>query len=265
MPQDDTGATAIWTFTNAGRGPVCRTGSQRLASARNFRDGVRVTPTRVSARKAGADAVTRVSFKIARRHSIRTQRRMFMAHIVAGLFEDQVAADQALKSLRERGVAANDMNTFIVNPPGMHHGLPLGGDEAADKEARGGEEGAVRGAAIGGAAGVAAGLLAAPLGGPVGIAAGIGAGAFVGALAGAASSMGDETKHEPTARPGGVMVAVNVEHVPAAEVVEQMRASAAKLIEVEEGDWRDGTWRDFDPVRPPRHVVAVAGNPNYPT
>ncbi len=188
-----------------------------------------------------------------------------MAHIVAGLFEDQVAADQAITSLRDRGVDSDDLSTFVVNPPGMHHGLPLGGDEAADKEARGGDEGAIRGAAIGGVVGIAAGLAAAPLVGPVGIAAGIGAGAFVGALAGATSSMGDETKKEPTARPGGVMVAVNVEDVPAAEVVEQMRTAGAKLIEVEEGDWRDGTWRDFDPVRPPRNVVAVAGNPNYPT
>lgn len=188
-----------------------------------------------------------------------------MAQIVAGLFEDQVAADQALKSLRELGVNANEMSTFIVNPPGMHHGLPLGGDEAADKEARGGAGGAVRGAAIGGAAGVAAGLVATPLVGPVGMAAGIGAGAFVGALAGAASSMGDETKHEPTARPGGVMVAVNVERVPADDVVEHLRAAGSKLIEREEGDWRDGAWRDFDPVRPPRNVVAVAGPPNYPT
>lgn len=113
-----------------------------------------------------------------------------MAHIVAGLFEDQVAAERALEKLRDRGV---------------------------------------------------------------------------GALAGAASSMGDETKKEPTARPGGVMVAVNVENVPSAEVVEQMHALGAKLIEVEEGDWRDGAWRDFDPVRPPRHVVSVTGPPNYPT
>jgi hypothetical protein len=188
-----------------------------------------------------------------------------MAHIVAGLFEDQVAADKALKGLRERGVDADDMTTFIVNPPGMHHGLPLGGDEAADTEARHGDEGAVRGAAIGGVAGVAAGLVAAPLVGPVGIAAGIGAGAFVGALAGAASSMGDESTRRPTARPGGVMVAVNVEQVPQAEVVEQLRVAGAKLIEVEEGDWGDGTWRDFDPVRPPRNVVAVSGPANYPT
>jgi len=188
-----------------------------------------------------------------------------MAQIIAGLFEDQVAAERALAGLRSRGLNADELNTFIVNPPGMHQGLPLGGDETADQEARGGDEGALRGAAIGGAAGVAVGLVATPLVGPVGMAAGIGAGAFVGALAGAASSMGDEAKHEPTARPGGVMVAVNVDRVPADDVVEQLRAAGAKLIEREEGEWRDGAWRDFDPVRPPRNVVAVAGPPNYPT
>lgn len=188
-----------------------------------------------------------------------------MTQIVAGLFEDQVAAERALSSLRDRGVASSDLDTFIVNPPGMHHALPLGGDEAADKEARGGEEGALRGASIGGVVGIAAGLVAAPLVGPVGLAAGIGAGAFVGALAGATSAMGDESKHAPTARPSGVMVAVNVENIAANEVIARMRETGAKLIEVEDGDWRDGAWRDFDPVRPPRNVVAVAGPANYPT
>ena len=188
-----------------------------------------------------------------------------MTQIVAGLFEDQVAAEGALATLRGRGIASTELNTFVVNPPGMHHGLPLGGDEASDKEARGGEGGAIRGAAIGGAVGVVAGLVAAPLVGPVGIAAGVGAGAFVGSLAGAANSMGDESKHTPTARPGGVMVAVNVEHVPADDVIATLRQNGAKLIEMEDGEWRDGAWRDFDPVRPPRNVVAVAGNPNYPT
>ena len=188
-----------------------------------------------------------------------------MAHIVAGLFEDQVAAERAMVALRDRGVADDDISTFVVNPPGMHHGLPLGGDEASDTEARGGESGAIRGAGIGGVVGVAAGLVAAPLVGPAGIAAGIGAGAFVGALAGAASSMGDESKQAPTARPGGVMVAVNTQRTPADEVVAQLHGNGAKLVEQAEGDWRDGTWRDFDPVRPPRNVVVATGNPNYPT
>lgn len=188
-----------------------------------------------------------------------------MPKIVAALFEDQAAAERALASLRAHGVGEGDLSSFVVNPPGMHHGLPLGGDEAADKEARGGEGGALRGAAVGGAVGIAVGLVAAPLVGPAGIAAGIGAGAFVGSLVGAANSMGDETKHTPTARPGGVMVAVNVERVADDAVIQEMRDAGAKLIEIDEGEWRNGTWVDFDPVRPPRNVVSVSGPPNYPT
>jgi hypothetical protein len=188
-----------------------------------------------------------------------------MASIVAGLFEDQLAAQRAIDGLRGHGVADADITSFVVNPPGMHHGLPLGGDEPADSEARGGESGAIKGAGIGGVVGIAAGLVAAPLVGPVGIAAGIGAGAFVGALAGAATSMGDDSKHAPTARPGGVMVAVNAAGASPDEAVAQLRAHGAKLIEAADGEWRDGTWIDFDPVRPPMRVIAAVGNPNYPT
>ena len=188
-----------------------------------------------------------------------------MAHIVAGLFEDQVAAERAIDALRGRGVVDDDITSFVVNPPGMHHGLPLGGDEPADNEARGGERGAITGAGIGGAVGVAAGLVAAPLVGPVGIAAGIGAGAFVGALAGAASSMGDDAKNQPTARPGGVMVAVNTARSLPDDVATILQTSGAKLVEQAEGQWQNGHWLDFDPVSTPRNVVVAAGNPNYPT
>jgi hypothetical protein len=188
-----------------------------------------------------------------------------MALIVAGLFEDQVAAERAIDALRGRGVTEEDITSFVVNPPGMHHGLPLGGDESADSEARGGERGAIKGAGIGGAVGIAAGLVAAPLVGPVGIAAGIGAGAFVGALAGAATSMGDEAKNVPTARPGGVMVAVNTQRSLPDDVAMLLQSGGAKLVEQAEGQWQNGRWLDFDPVSTPRNVVVAAGNPNYPT
>lgn len=188
-----------------------------------------------------------------------------MARIVAGLFEDQQVADEALGRLREADVPPAATTSFVVNPPGMHAGTPIGGDVDADEQARGGEEGAVRGAALGGAAGIAAGLIAAPLVGPVGIAAGIGAGAFVGSLAGAANAMGDESTSEVTARPGGIMVAVNADVVSEALAVETLKAAGAKLVEVEEGDWADGQWRDFDALNPPRNVVATRGNTNYPT
>lgn len=188
-----------------------------------------------------------------------------MARIVAGLFEEQPTADQTIAALRSRGIAAEAITSFVLNPPGMHHGLPLGGDVDADPQARGGEEGAMRGAAIGGAAGIAAGLVALPLVGPVGLAAGIGAGAFVGSLAGAASAMGDETTTATTARPGGIVVAVNADYAPEDRAIDTMRACGARMVEVEEGEWANGEWRDFDALNPPANVVATRGNPNYPT
>ena len=189
-----------------------------------------------------------------------------MARIVAALFEDQVAAERAIQRVREQGAAESDVTTFVVNPPGMHHGLPLGGDEVADAEARGGGAGALKGVAIGGAAGVAAGLALAPLVGPAGLAAGIGAGALVGSIAGAGSAMGDDdARQQPTARPGGVMVAVNAERFDESLAIDAFRANHAKLIEIDEGQWRDGVWVDFDPVGAPRQVIATTGNPNYPT
>lgn len=189
-----------------------------------------------------------------------------MTRIVAGLFEDQETADAALARLHQGDVPPSATTSFVLNPPGMHAGTPVGGDVDADPQARGGEEGAVRGAALGGAAGIAAGLLAAPLVGPVGIAAGIGAGAFVGSLAGAASAMGDEGgQSAPTARPGGIVVAVNAADVPEQVAIDLLEASGARMVEVEDGDWAGGTWRDFDALNPPRHVVSTRGPTNYPT
>jgi hypothetical protein len=188
-----------------------------------------------------------------------------MARIVAGLFEDQQTADAAIARLRDRDVEGAAITSFVVNPPGMHHGIPTGGDVDADPQARGGEEGAVKGAAIGGIAGIAAGLIAAPLVGPAGLAAGIGAGAFAGSLAGAASAMGDEGATEPTARPGGIVVAVNADGVPEDVAIDALNASGARMVEVEEGDWAGGEWRDFDALNPPSNVVSTRGNPNYPT
>jgi len=101
-----------------------------------------------------------------------------MTQIIAGVFDDNAAADRAIEKLHDLGFADNDIDRFDVNPPGRHHGLPLGGDEGADKGAKGGEMGALAGAAVGGAVGAVAGLVASPLIGPVAIAGGLAAGAY---------------------------------------------------------------------------------------
>lgn len=179
-----------------------------------------------------------------------------MARIVAGTFDDQPHADDALARLRDGGIAEDALTSFVVNPAGMHNALPAGGDEDADPQARGGEDGAVAGAAIGGAAGIAAGLLAAPLVGPVGVAAGMGAGAYVGALAGAARAMGDDEGAPPATRPAGIVVAVRSDDQLG--VAATLKDCGAKLVEIADGQWADGQWRDFDATRPPERVVATS-------
>lgn len=184
--------------------------------------------------------------------------------IVAGLFDDQAAADRAASELRARGVPDSDIDTFALNRPGMHHGLPLGGDEDADRSAQPGDTGALKGAALGGAIGIAAGLVATPLVGPAGLVAGMGAGAFVGSLAGATQAMGDQ-RHERTIRSAGIMVTTPLRTLDQQGVVEVFRNNGAKLVEAADGQWQGGHWVDFDPVEPPQRVLHVVGNPQYPT
>lgn len=190
-----------------------------------------------------------------------------MARIVAGMFEHRAAADAAVERIRALGIGGQDITSFVVNPPGMHHGLPLGGDEAADPGAEGGGKGAAIGAAVGTVAGTAIGAAAAPLVGPAGIAAGLATGALIGSIAGATRSMGQDepAADKPTARPGGVMVAVHAATTDTQPIVAAMRDAGSKLVEMADGDWRDGQWKDFDPVRAPTEVAYLAGNPDYPT
>jgi hypothetical protein len=176
-----------------------------------------------------------------------------MTTIVAGIFETEAAADRAAGELRRAGFDADDLDRFVVNPPGRHHQLPMGGDEDADHEARHGAGGALSGAAIGSALGAVAGLAATPLVGPAAIAGGLAAGAYVGSMAGAVNTMGADAGDSPVLRPAGVMVAVNAELDEDEEVaVDLMRDAGARMIERASGDWRDGKWADFDPVRPPQ-------------
>ena len=178
-----------------------------------------------------------------------------MARIAAAVFADQSTANQAMAALAGLGIGADDVDTFVINPPGRHHALPLGGDEAADDDARPGDRGALKGAAVGGAVGVVAGALATPIVGPAALAGGVAAGAYAGALAGALASMG--RREEPAARPFGVMVTVNLDHARNDDpVLDALYDGGAQMIERAQGEWHDGRWVDFDPVGHP-HPIGV--------
>lgn len=184
-----------------------------------------------------------------------------MAQIVAGVFDDEQSATAAAHELRDAGFEAADLDQFSLNPPGRHHGLPLGGDEDADAKAEGGDNGALTGAAIGSAVGAVAGIAATPLVGPIAIAGGAAAGAYAGSLAGAVNKMGDETP-APETRPAGVMVAVNTDSAEDEEVaIDLLRDRGARMIERAEGAWRNGKWADFDPVSAPHIVGGRAAQP----
>ena len=176
-----------------------------------------------------------------------------MARIAAAVFADQSTANQAMAALTHLGLEDDDVDTFVINPPGRHDTLPFGGDEDADDDARPGDRGALRGAAVGGAVGVVAGALATPIVGPAGLAGGIAAGAYAGALAGALASMG--RREEPSARPFGVMVTVNLDHTRNDDpVLDALYDGGAQMIERAQGEWQNGRWVDFDPVAHPQHV-----------
>lgn len=178
-----------------------------------------------------------------------------MTQIVAGIFDDEQSATAAARELRGAGFGAADLDQFALNPPGRHHGLPLGGDEDADAKAEGGDRGAITGAAIGTAVGAVAGLAATPLIGPVAVAGGAAAGAYAGSLAGAVNKMGDDTP-VPEPRPAGVMVAVNTGSPEDEEIaIDLLRDRGATMIERAEGSWRNGKWADFDPVRSPEIIA----------
>jgi hypothetical protein len=172
-----------------------------------------------------------------------------MTQIVAAEFDDFTAAEAAVDALRGQGFAPSHLTKLFLTP--------TGGDTLADPGSPDAAPGAVKGAVLGSAAGLALGLAAVPVVGPVAAVAaaagGVAAGAATGSLAGAVSE--DEATHgdAPTARPSGVVVAVN-----ATTPDERERASSifwrhrAHSIELAEGTWNEGTWQDFDPRSVPR-------------
>jgi hypothetical protein len=189
-----------------------------------------------------------------------------MPNIIAGRFKTQAEADSALAAAKAAGVQPEDVTTFYVNPPGQHAIYPVGGDSHHDEGTKHAGASATAAAAIGSVAGLALGTATgAAFGEPgfmaAGAIAGAGVGGYVGSLAGGLTGSrggkpGQATVEEPVAHLAGVVVAVHVGGgVPIDEVVRALRNSGALEVEQTQGEWRDGTWADFDPRRTPDRIA----------
>ena len=192
-----------------------------------------------------------------------------MSVIFAGRFQAQAEADRAKEALRSAGFRSDEISSFYLNPAGQHASYPIGGDAHHDEGTKDSGKTAVAGGAIGGAAGVALGTVAAAASEPgftaAAAVAGAGVGAYVGSLVGAMAGMhaGDPQQAsaaEPVERAAGVMVAICVDRQGTAQsALHVLRTHGAIEIERATGEWRDGSWADFDPRRTPQFVDEPPG------
>lgn len=198
-----------------------------------------------------------------------------MTPIIAGRFEQESLAEQAIAALRERGFAADDVTRFYLNPPGQHGTFPIGGDRDESHGATGADRGALKGAAVGGAIGLGVGVAATPIAGPLGVVAGAGAGAYVGSLAGALRGMGESGEAKgrnrppradsvPQERSAGFIVAARApEYASRVVAVNVLQSMGAQDVERAEGTWQMGQWVDFDPLQAPK-LVDLPGTERRP-
>ncbi|MCY1526446.1 hypothetical protein D9M68_614670 [compost metagenome] len=188
-----------------------------------------------------------------------------MSLIVAARFDTFDQAAEAARRLFAEGFTEDDIHTFYLNTAGEHARFPIGGDRAADPDARGGHFGAVAGAS-------ALGLLFALLGGLIAarlaasillVIAAAGVGAYLGALAGALWVIGRGRTQpgvppapdvHPDLRQAGVMLALHVSPERDALARTVLSQAGGRDIERAQGRWLDGKWEDFDPLTPPRRA-----------
>jgi hypothetical protein len=197
-----------------------------------------------------------------------------MSLIIAGRFQTFPKAETAARRLFAGGFVEEDVTLFYVAPSGQHARLETGGDHYADAGAKDAGKGAGKGVTIGAVIGaiVGAGVfvlfktpwLAAVLA--------AGAGAYVGSLAGAmshaksgkrpaADSISTENHGSANAldaRHSGVVVAVHVCPELQAQAAAILRDAGGMEVERASGQWRNGRWADFDPVKPPEPVREFA-------
>jgi hypothetical protein len=172
-----------------------------------------------------------------------------MSRIICGMFDRTLDADAALEELKHAGFQRPEVDAFYVSPPGQHAMTPVGGDAPHSSE---GSRTAGIGAGVGAAAGWVVsgdlGLVVVPLG------AGLGAylGSFAGSMARVRSGQRSSASVEHPVEPrGGRMIAINVDRSGMEKrAIEILKRHSARDVRRAEGEWANGSWRDFDPRAP---------------
>ena len=197
-----------------------------------------------------------------------------MSLIIAGRFQTFPKAEAAAQRLFAGGFLEEDVTLFYVAPSGQHARLETGGDHYADAGAKDAGKGAGKGATIGAVLGaiVGAGIFVLTKAPWLAAVLAAGAGAYVGSLFGAMSHAksgkrpaADATTTENhgsanalDARHSGVVVAVHVGPELQAQAAAILRDAGGMEVERASGQWRNGRWADFDPVKPPEPVREFA-------
>jgi hypothetical protein len=180
-----------------------------------------------------------------------------MSRIICGMFDRTVDAEAALEEFKHDGFHRSEIDAFYVSPPGQHAMTPVGGDAPHSSEgSRTAGIGAGVGAAVGAVVGAAAGWLVSGDLGLVVVPLGAGLGAYIGSFAGSMARVrgGRRTVasvEHPVEPRGGRMIAVNVERSGTErKAIEILKRHGARDLRRAEGQWANGSWRDFDPRAP---------------
>jgi len=180
-----------------------------------------------------------------------------MSTIICGMFDRTIDADAALDAFKREGFQRSEIDAFYVSPPGQHAMTPVGGDAPHSSEgSRAAGIGAGAGAGIGALVGAALGWLLSGWLGVIVIPLGAGLGAYVGSFAGTMARVrsgrrGAASVEHPVEPRGGRMLAVLVER-PGTEkkAIALLKSHGARDVRRAEGEWANGSWRDFDPRAP---------------
>jgi hypothetical protein len=181
-----------------------------------------------------------------------------MSRIICGMFDRTLDADAALEEFKREGFQRSEVDAFYVSPPGQHAMTAVGGDSNSSEGSRTAGIGAGLGAAIGAVIGGAAGWIISAAGdlGLVIIPLGAGLGAYVGSFAGSMARVrsgrrADASVEHPVEPRGGRMIAVNVDRADTEKcAIDILKRHSARDVRRAEGDWANGSWRDFDPRAP---------------